>query len=227
VRGFAQEVLRAREVGGLPKKPRGRGAGNAAGRLAAEPEQIMLRSMSDGYRDPLGAALARVEALERENAALKNAPSDRPATAAEVGALLRETEISRLEKQREAIRLKGVRIENLLRQWSLARWTLCSLVFAVEGVTGLVIGRPPLVLFGCITTVSVYWSMYVLIARKRHEKAALEPERERLAREIARLRRQPGRVGTLPLRPVRVAMLDEVNAVEEHASSSHAARRRT
>jgi hypothetical protein len=53
--------------------------------------------MNDDYRDSLGAAQSRIEALERENAALKDLQNGRPATAAEVEAVRLETELFRAD----------------------------------------------------------------------------------------------------------------------------------
>ena len=55
--------------------------------------------MSDNYRDSLDAAQSRIEALERENAALRDLQNGRPATAAEVEALRLETELFRADTE--------------------------------------------------------------------------------------------------------------------------------
>lgn len=62
--------------------------------------------MSKDYRDPLAAALSRIELLERENARLKNVQGGRPPTAEELEAVRHESELSRLERQWEAIQRK-------------------------------------------------------------------------------------------------------------------------
>jgi hypothetical protein len=90
--------------------------------------------MPNEYRDPLAAALSRIDSLERENARLKKVQSDRPATAAELEAVRLENELVRLEMKHDA------RVRSVYGEVRPTRTTMSPRVATVAGVAMLAVG---------------------------------------------------------------------------------------
>ncbi len=186
--------------------------------------------MSDDYRDPLAAALSRIEALERENAALKNAQSGRAATAAELQAVRLENELFRLDMQWEAEMSRKYAQQRLddasLRRARRASTILPAIMVAVAAALGLLVGHDAVgwAIFAMIagTAALVFGIMRWSVTRHATERASHEKRRERLVREIAKLRGEPLPGEGAFSGQLRVAEVEEVER-EEDAPASLAA----
>jgi hypothetical protein len=170
--------------------------------------------MSDGYRDPLAAALARVDQLERENAALKKLQAGRPATVGEL-------EIVRLEGELRAMDQKWE--ENVRANFGMAPTdgairvtqrigTFLPVGLALLGAALALFGKPQsaqVVLGVFLGTAVLTWVVLRLsIVAIQRQRARHEKTRAPIVKQIAALRGESGaRVATEA--QVRVAAQEE------------------
>ncbi|MGO8993131.1 MAG: hypothetical protein ACLQVI_07370 [Polyangiaceae bacterium] len=184
--------------------------------------------MSDGYRDPLAAALARVEQLERENAALKNLQSGRPATAAELEIVRLENELRYLDSQWEASVRRNFGMAptaQALKVTARISWLL-PLGLVVAAIVGAAFGRPGgahvfLGVFGgtaILTWLVMRWTMIAI----QRQRAAHEERRAPMVRQIAALRGQ-GREAP-PAARLRVGDEREVESIPAESDTGDEAR---
>jgi Flp pilus assembly protein TadB len=166
--------------------------------------------MANEYRDPLAAALSRIDALERENAALKRAQSDRPATASELEAVRLENELRHLDLKHDA------RVRSLYGEVRPSRAALSPNVATFAGLAMLAIGlviafvtHAPQVAVGftfaaALLYIALQWGS-VTVRRWIREH---EAKRAALLARIAELR-------GAPLESPRVRVADMAEAEEE------------
>jgi hypothetical protein len=142
--------------------------------------------VSEDYRDPLAAALSRIDGLERENAALKNEQGARPATVAELEAELLhlDAEWQASKACKDAARVDASRtLMHGARVLSLVTFLLV-LAMVLNGrrvVAGAV---------GAISLATVIWIAERQRARVASDRDLHVKRRDRLARQIAALRSQ-------------------------------------
>jgi len=193
--------------------------------------------MSDDYRDPLAAALSRIEALERENAALKNVQSGRPVTAAELEAVRLENELFRVESQwgdamkRKygspiAVSEKRVDPATTRRRRRIGVAVAVALLFPLLAI--LLMGGPAGVVVGGIagTWVAIVGMIFVsqwwMGPRVARDRALLAKTRDPIVRRLAELRGEllPDE-RSVPV-PVRVSASNAAPALEAEAETSAA-----
>jgi hypothetical protein len=166
--------------------------------------------MASEYRDPLAAALSRIDALERENAALKRAQSDRPATASELEAVRLENELRHLDLKHDA------RVRSLYGEVRPSRAALSPHVATFAGLAMLVIGlviayvtRAPQVAIGfTVAAALMYLALQWGSVTARRWIREHEAKRAALLARIAELR------GAAP-ESLRVRVADATEAREE------------